>query len=69
MPFTMGAEQQLQPFSWIPNNDGRHLFLLEDQHLLAHRRVFFYEAFFVILCPDLCMAWLHFFIRYEKQTT
>ncbi|XP_042984359.1 agamous-like MADS-box protein AGL30 isoform X4 [Carya illinoinensis] len=39
IPFTMGAEQQLQPFSWIPNNDGQHLFLPEDPHLLAHRDV------------------------------
>ncbi|KAF5443346.1 hypothetical protein F2P56_035907 [Juglans regia] len=39
IPFTMGAEQQLQPFSWIPNNDSRHLFVPEDPHLLAHRDV------------------------------
>lgn len=37
MPFGMGAEQQLQPLSWIPNNENRSIALPEEPNLLPHR--------------------------------
>ncbi|XP_034906721.1 agamous-like MADS-box protein AGL30 isoform X1 [Populus alba] len=37
VPFRMGAEQQLSPLLWIPNNDGQHIMLPEEQNLLPHR--------------------------------
>ncbi|KAJ6432279.1 hypothetical protein OIU84_019509 [Salix udensis] len=37
VPFRMGAEQQLPPLMWIPNNDSQHIMLPEDQSLLPHR--------------------------------
>ncbi|XP_059446229.1 agamous-like MADS-box protein AGL30 isoform X1 [Corylus avellana] len=36
IPFRMSAEQQLQPLSWIPNNDNHHMLLSEDPNLLSH---------------------------------
>ncbi|KAJ0038454.1 hypothetical protein Pint_22792 [Pistacia integerrima] len=39
IPFRLGSEQQLQPLSWIPNNDNRHMVLPEDPNLLSHRDV------------------------------
>ncbi|WRX15304.1 Transcription factor [Theobroma cacao] len=39
VPFRMGAEQQLQPLAWIPNNDSRHMALPEDPNLITHRDV------------------------------
>ncbi|XP_021910461.1 agamous-like MADS-box protein AGL30 isoform X2 [Carica papaya] len=39
MPFGMGAEQQLQPLSWIPNNENRSIALPEEPNLLPHRDV------------------------------
>ncbi|KAJ6982672.1 agamous-like MADS-box protein AGL30 isoform X4 [Populus alba x Populus x berolinensis] len=37
VPFRMGAEQQLSPLLWMPNNDGQHIMLPEEQNLLPHR--------------------------------
>ncbi|KAK0573280.1 hypothetical protein LWI29_005614 [Acer saccharum] len=37
IPFRMGSEQQLQPLTWIPNNENRHMVLSEDPNLLPHR--------------------------------
>ncbi|KAJ6350564.1 hypothetical protein OIU78_006679 [Salix suchowensis] len=37
VPFRMGAEQQLPPISWVPNNDSQHIMLSEDPNLLPHR--------------------------------
>ncbi|RXH69938.1 hypothetical protein DVH24_007194 [Malus domestica] len=37
IPFSMNAEQQLQPLSWIPTNESRHMDLPEDTTLLPHR--------------------------------
>ncbi|KAB5538517.1 hypothetical protein DKX38_016050 [Salix brachista] len=37
VPFRMGAEQQLPPLLWIPNNDSQHIMLPEDQSLLPPR--------------------------------
>ncbi|TQD92323.1 hypothetical protein C1H46_022121 [Malus baccata] len=37
IPFSMNAEQQLQPLSWIPTNESRHIVLPEDATLLPHR--------------------------------
>lgn len=37
LPFRVGAEQQLQPLSWIPNNDGQQIVLPDDPSLLPHR--------------------------------
>ncbi|TQD78236.1 hypothetical protein C1H46_036181 [Malus baccata] len=37
IPFSMNAEQQLQPLSWIPTNENRHMDLPEDTTLLPHR--------------------------------
>ena len=37
IPFRMGAEQQIQPLSWIPNNDNRHIIFPEDPNLIPHR--------------------------------
>lgn len=39
LPFRVGAEQQLQPLSWIPNNDGQHIVLPDDPSLLPHRDI------------------------------
>uniref|UniRef100_A0A2N9J5N1 MADS-box domain-containing protein n=1 Tax=Fagus sylvatica TaxID=28930 RepID=A0A2N9J5N1_FAGSY len=39
IPFRMGAEQQIQPLSWIPNNDNRHIIFPEDPNLIPHRDV------------------------------
>ncbi|XP_044491845.1 agamous-like MADS-box protein AGL30 isoform X2 [Mangifera indica] len=39
LPFRLGSEQQLQPLSWIPNNDNRHMVLPEDPNLFSHRDV------------------------------
>ncbi|KAI9387424.1 hypothetical protein POPTR_010G167300v4 [Populus trichocarpa] len=40
VPFRMGAEQQLSPLLWIPNNDSQHIMLPEEQNLLPHRKKF-----------------------------
>ncbi|KAM0987186.1 hypothetical protein ACFX13_011561 [Malus domestica] len=37
IPFSMNAEQQLQPLSWILTNESRHIVLPEDATLLPHR--------------------------------
>lgn len=37
MPYRVGPEQQNQSLSWIPNNDGQHIVLPDDQSLLPHR--------------------------------
>ncbi|KAM1280063.1 hypothetical protein FF1_021027 [Malus domestica] len=37
IPFSMNTEQQLQPLSWIPTNESRHMDLPEDTTLLPHR--------------------------------
>ncbi|XP_062111581.1 agamous-like MADS-box protein AGL30 isoform X2 [Humulus lupulus] len=37
IPFRVGAEQQLQPLSWIPNNDTQNIVLPDDPNLLSHR--------------------------------
>lgn len=37
IPFRIGAEQQLQPLSWLPNNDSRQIMFPEDPNLLPHR--------------------------------
>ncbi|KAH7516011.1 hypothetical protein FEM48_Zijuj10G0089200 [Ziziphus jujuba var. spinosa] len=39
IPFKMGAEQQLQPLSWIPNSDNQHMVLPEEASLLPPRDV------------------------------
>ncbi|OMO93217.1 Transcription factor, MADS-box [Corchorus capsularis] len=39
VPFRLGAEQQLQPLAWMPNNDSRHIALPEDPNLIPHRDV------------------------------
>ncbi|KAL5553764.1 hypothetical protein UlMin_041165 [Ulmus minor] len=39
IPFRVGAEQQLQPLPWIPNNDGQQLMLHDDSTYLTHRDV------------------------------
>eukprot|EP00257_Ricinus_communis_P018204 XP_015576855.1 agamous-like MADS-box protein AGL30 isoform X1 [Ricinus communis] len=39
LPFRMGAEQQLPPMQWIPNNDSQQIVLPEDPNLLPHRDV------------------------------
>nr|POF21245.1 agamous-like mads-box protein agl30 [Quercus suber] len=39
IPFRIGAEQQLQPLSWLPNNDSRQIMFPEDPNLLSHRDV------------------------------
>lgn len=39
MPFTMSSEQQLQPLSWIPNNESQQIFLPDDPNLLPNRDV------------------------------
>lgn len=37
IPFRMGVDQQLQPLSWIPNNDSQHMVLPDDPSLLSQR--------------------------------
>ncbi|PON54133.1 MADS-box transcription factor [Parasponia andersonii] len=39
IPFRVGAEQQLQPLSWIPNNDSQNIVLPDDPSLLSHREL------------------------------
>ncbi|XP_020533760.1 agamous-like MADS-box protein AGL30 isoform X2 [Jatropha curcas] len=39
LPFRMGAEQQLPPMPWIPNNDNQQIVLPDDPNLLPHRDV------------------------------
>ncbi|KAK4598550.1 hypothetical protein RGQ29_015847 [Quercus rubra] len=39
IPFRIGAEQQLQPLSWLPNNDSQQIMFPEDPNLLSHRDV------------------------------
>ncbi|XP_015576855.2 agamous-like MADS-box protein AGL30 isoform X1 [Ricinus communis] len=39
LPFRMGAEQQLPPMQWIPNNDSQQIVLPEDPNLLPRRDV------------------------------
>uniref|UniRef100_A0AAU7LKN1 MADS14 n=1 Tax=Hippophae rhamnoides TaxID=193516 RepID=A0AAU7LKN1_9ROSA len=39
MPFGIVAEQNLQPLSWISNNDRQHLVLPEDPNLLPQQDV------------------------------
>uniref|UniRef100_A0AAU7LJE1 MADS46 n=1 Tax=Hippophae rhamnoides TaxID=193516 RepID=A0AAU7LJE1_9ROSA len=37
VPFRMGAEQHLQPLSWISNNDSQRIILPEDPNLLPQQ--------------------------------
>ncbi|KAM6571064.1 agamous-like MADS-box protein AGL30 isoform X1 [Cannabis sativa] len=37
IPFRVGADQQLQPLSWMPNNDTQNIVLPDDPNLLSHR--------------------------------
>ncbi|XP_021660586.2 agamous-like MADS-box protein AGL30 isoform X3 [Hevea brasiliensis] len=39
VPFRIGAEQQLPPMPWIPNNDSQQIVLPEDPNLLPNRDV------------------------------
>ncbi|KAJ7953832.1 Agamous-like MADS-box protein [Quillaja saponaria] len=39
IPFRMGADQQLQPLSWISSNDSQHMVLPEESSLLLHKDV------------------------------
>ncbi|KAL6009106.1 hypothetical protein ACLOJK_022333 [Asimina triloba] len=39
LPLGMGSEQQAEPLSWIPSNNGQHMMLPEDPNLLHQRDI------------------------------